>query len=157
MQPRRRPRGDPWRSTGPRRRRSSSCCSRLRSGGAPTSDCAPSRARRWAGLAPVTPAGNFTTEIFGKLARGEAVALPHFGLETLHHVHADDVAQAFVLALDQPSVAVGEAFHVVAPKALTLRGYAEAAASWFGRSANLVFFLGMTGKTVDEDGGLSHL
>jgi nucleoside-diphosphate-sugar epimerase len=103
------------------------------------------------GWAPVTPAGNFTTEVFGKLARGEAVALPHFGLETLHHVHADDVAQAFVLALDRPSVAVGEAFHVVAPKALTMRGYAEAVASWFGRSANLVFLPWDDWcKTVDE-------
>jgi nucleoside-diphosphate-sugar epimerase len=103
------------------------------------------------GWTPVTPAGNFTTEVFGKLARGEVVALPHFGLETLHHVHADDVAQAFVLALDRPSVAVGEAFHVVAPKALTMRGYAEAAASWFGRSANLAFLpWDDWRKTVDE-------
>jgi nucleoside-diphosphate-sugar epimerase len=103
------------------------------------------------GWHPVTPAGNFTITIFGRLARGEEVALPHFGLETLHHVHADDVAKAFVLALDQPSVAVGEAFHVVSPKALTLRGYAEAVASWFGRSANLAFLPWDDWcKTVDE-------
>jgi nucleoside-diphosphate-sugar epimerase len=61
------------------------------------------------------------------------------GMETVHHVHADDVAQAFVRALDSWSVAVGESFHVVSPAALTLRGYAEAVAGWFGASARLRF------------------
>ena len=32
-------------------------------------------------------------------ARGEEVALPNFGLETVHHVHPDDVAQAFELTV----------------------------------------------------------
>ncbi len=67
------------------------------------------------------------------------MALPHFGLETLHHVHASDVAQAFALALDRREAAVGESFHVVSEAALTLRGYAEAAAGWFGREPNLDF------------------
>ena len=59
------------------------------------------------------------------------------GLETVHHVHADDVAQAFMQAISHRSVAVGESFHVVSPAALTLRGYAEAMAAWFGQPANL--------------------
>ena len=63
--------------------------------------------------------------------------MPYLGLETLHHVHADDVAQAFVLALDHPSQVVGEAFNVVSEQALTMRGYAEAVASWFGQEARL--------------------
>ncbi|PSP82897.1 epimerase [Halobacteriales archaeon QH_8_68_33] len=77
--------------------------------------------------------------VFGRLARGEAVALPNFGLETVHHVHADDVAQAFQRAVENWSAAVGESFHVTSPRALTLRGYAEAAAGWFGREANLTY------------------
>src|SRR5579871_1415546 len=51
------------------------------------------------GWLPVNPAGNFSSEVFVRLARGEEVVLPNLGLETLHHVHADDVAQAFELAL----------------------------------------------------------
>lgn len=35
--------------------------------------------------------------------------------------------------------AVGQAFHVLSPKALTMKGYAEKAASWYGRKANLQF------------------
>jgi nucleoside-diphosphate-sugar epimerase len=89
------------------------------------------------GWLPVNPAGYFRPDIYGRLARGEEVSLPYLGLETLHHVHADDVAQAFVLALDQPSRAVGEAFNVVSERALTMRGYAEAVASWFGQEARL--------------------
>ncbi|HPK02632.1 MAG TPA: NAD-dependent epimerase/dehydratase family protein [Candidatus Sumerlaeota bacterium] len=88
---------------------------------------------------PLNPAGHFNPEIFQRLARGEEVALPNLGMETVHHVHADDVAQAFMQALTHRSVALGESFHVVSSAALTLRGYAEAVASWFGRPARLRF------------------
>ena len=89
------------------------------------------------GWLPVNPAGYFRPAIYGQLARGEEVSLPHLGLETLHHVHADDVAQAFTLALDQPSQAIGQAFHVVSEQALTMRGFAAAVATWFGQDARL--------------------
>jgi len=91
------------------------------------------------GWTPVNPAGNVDTEVFSRLAQGREVALPNFGLETVHHVHADDVAQAFQRALESWSAAVGESFHVVSPSALTLRGFAEAVAEWFGRDADLTF------------------
>ncbi len=87
----------------------------------------------------INPAGNLDLEVWRRLATGEQVLLPHFGLETLHHVHAEDVAQAFVLALASRDRAVGESFHVVSEAALTLRGYAEAAARWFGQEPNLGF------------------
>jgi nucleoside-diphosphate-sugar epimerase len=91
------------------------------------------------GWAPLNPAGHFNPEVFNRLARGEELALPNLGLETVHHVHADDVAQAFMQAISRWSQAVGESFHVVSPAALTLRGYAEAVAGWFGRPAHLRF------------------
>src|SRR5215207_8689129 len=91
------------------------------------------------GWTPVNPAGNFDLRAFELLARGEELVLPNLGMETVHHVHADDVAQAFMGALDNWNVAVGEAFHVVSPAALTLRGYAEAVAGWFGKPPNLAF------------------
>lgn len=91
------------------------------------------------GWIPVNPAGNFNPDVFRNLARGEEVTLPNLGMETLHHVHADDVAQAFVKALNNRSNAIGESFHAVSPKALTLRGYATAMAVWFGQEANLNF------------------
>ena len=98
-----------------------------------------SRPYRRARLAPLNPAGHFNPAVFTALARGEELALPNFGLETVHHVHADDVAQVFMQAIANWSAAVGESFHVVSPAALTLRGYAEAMAAWFGREARLVF------------------
>lgn len=91
------------------------------------------------GWPPLNPAGHFNPDVFARLARGETLTLPNFGLETVHHVHADDVAQAFMRALAGRSVAVGESFHVVAPAAMTLRGYAEAMAAWFGQPAKLAF------------------
>jgi nucleoside-diphosphate-sugar epimerase len=91
------------------------------------------------GWAPVNPAGHFNPAVFAQLAQGEPLTLPNLGLETVHHVHADDVAQAFMQALAFRSSAVGESFHVVSPAALSLRGYAESMAAWFGRSAELRF------------------
>lgn len=89
------------------------------------------------GWEPLNPAGNFNPAVFKQLAHGEELALPNLGMETVHHVHADDVAQAFQRAMQYWSNAVGESFHVVSPAALTLRGYAEAVANWFGQPARL--------------------
>ncbi len=91
------------------------------------------------GWDPLNPAGHFSPAVFTRLARGEPLTLPNLGMETVHHVHADDVAQAFMLAMAHRSAAIGESFHVVSPAALSLRGYAEAMAAWFGRPADLRF------------------
>ncbi len=91
------------------------------------------------GWAPLNPAGHFNPEAFVRLARGETLALPNLGMETVHHVHADDVAQSFMQAIENRSAAIGESFHVVSPAAVTLRGYAEAMAAWFGEPARLKF------------------
>jgi nucleoside-diphosphate-sugar epimerase len=91
------------------------------------------------GWAPINPAGNLNPEIFSKLLQGLPIQLPNIGMETLHHVHADDVAQCFVKAMERRSAALGESFHVVSPAALTLRGYAERVAAWFGKSAQVQY------------------
>ena len=91
------------------------------------------------GWIPINPAGNLDPQVFTRLAQGKEVALPNLGMETLHHVHADDVAQSFIRAMANRSVSIGEAFHVVSPAALTLRGYAESVARWFGHAAYLKF------------------
>jgi nucleoside-diphosphate-sugar epimerase len=91
------------------------------------------------GWRPLNPAGNFNARVFSDLAAGHEVLLPNLGMETVHHVHADDVAQAFVQAVARRSAALGESFHVVSRSALTLRGYAECVARWFGREAALRF------------------
>jgi nucleoside-diphosphate-sugar epimerase len=91
------------------------------------------------GWAPINPAANFNPQVFSDLAQGREVLLPNLGMETVHHVHADDVAQSFMRALVKRGIAVGESFHVVSPAALTLRGYAERMAEWFGQKARLRF------------------
>ncbi|GAB3456598.1 NAD-dependent epimerase/dehydratase family protein [Actinophytocola sediminis] len=103
------------------------------------------------GWPPVNPAGHRDLDVFATLAAGEELVLPNLGLETVHHVHADDVAQAFTAAMSNRALAVGESFHVVSPAALTLRGFAEAVAGWYGRPARLAF-LGWDQwrETVDE-------
>jgi nucleoside-diphosphate-sugar epimerase len=113
------------------------------------------------GWAPVNPAGNFNPKVFEKLAHGEELALANLGMETVHHVHADDVAQIFMKAMANRSTAVGESFHVVSPAALSLRGYAESVAGWFGQPANLRFLPWETWRTTvsteDADATWDHI
>jgi nucleoside-diphosphate-sugar epimerase len=80
----------------------------------------------------ITPAGNLDLDVWRRLATGEPLPLPDLGLGVLHHVHADDVAQAFERALTRPA-AIGSSFHVVSEQAMTLRGLAAGVAGWFGR------------------------
>jgi nucleoside-diphosphate-sugar epimerase len=86
----------------------------------------------------ITPAGNLDPDVWRRLAFGEPIALPDLGLGVLHHVHADDVAQAFERALSRPA-AIGSSFHVVSEQAMTLRGLAAGVAGWFGREPMLEF------------------
>ena len=61
------------------------------------------------GWAPLNPAGHFNPRSSPRWPAGEELALPNFGLETVHHVHADDVAQMFMQAIANWSASVGEA------------------------------------------------
>ncbi|XOV91310.1 MAG: NAD-dependent epimerase/dehydratase family protein [Bacteroidota bacterium] len=90
------------------------------------------------GWLPINPEGHLDPQVFYKLAKGEPISLPNIGMETVHHVHADDVAQAFQKAIGNKR-SLGESFHVVSEQALTLRGYAEALAAWFGIKPQISF------------------
>ena len=104
------------------------------------------------GWNPVNPAGHLNPDVFTRIARGDVLVLPNQGAETVHHVHADDVAQAFQLALANPDRAVGESFHVVSPAPMSLRNYAEAMYEHFGHRPRLEFLPWEEWKqTVTED------
>jgi nucleoside-diphosphate-sugar epimerase len=89
------------------------------------------------GWHPIGPLGNLDPLVWQKLSAGEPIDVPGIGAEFMHHVHADDVAQAFEAAVAHREAATGEDFNVVAPSALNVRGYAQIAASWFGQTADL--------------------
>lgn len=89
------------------------------------------------GWNPINPAGNLDISVFDKLRDDEIVFLPDGGSATLQHVHAEDVAQAFVLAVEKPVQSIGESFHVAARLPVSMRDYAEQAAGWFGQRARL--------------------
>ncbi|MBB3950997.1 NAD-dependent epimerase/dehydratase family protein [Aureimonas jatrophae] len=91
------------------------------------------------GWHPITPQGNTNPETFTRIARGEELVLPNLGLEMVHHVHADDVAQWIVCAIENRAATIGEVFNTVSAQALTLRGYAEAVYRWFGQEPRISF------------------
>src|ERR1035437_3185636 len=91
------------------------------------------------GWIPLNPAANFNPQVFADLANGKEILLPNIGRETLHHVHADDVAQAFMKAIASWPNAVGNSFHICSPSAVSLIGYADSDAAWYGHEARVRF------------------
>ena len=91
------------------------------------------------GWNPINPQGNFDASVFSTIMRGEKLTLPNLGMETVHHVHADDVAQAFVQAIQHREAAIGESFHAVSRAALTLREFAEGMFAHFRQPPQLDF------------------
>jgi nucleoside-diphosphate-sugar epimerase len=91
------------------------------------------------GWEPINPIGNQNPAIFSQIARGEELVLPNLGLETIHHVHADDVAEWIICAISNRAATIGEVFNTVSGQALQLRGYAEAVYRWFGNEPCLAF------------------
>jgi len=89
------------------------------------------------GWTPIGPLGNLDPAVWYALSAGQEIAVPGLGAELMHHVHADDVAQAFQLAVEHRDAAAGESFNVVAPSALTARGFLAIAAGWFGQTARI--------------------
>lgn len=56
--------------------------------------------RKWL---PISPQGTLNgVGVYKRLSRGETVYLPDNGGSTLHHVHADDIAQMFLIAIKHP-------------------------------------------------------
>src|SRR5262249_62318884 len=109
------------------------------------------------GWNPLNPAGNFNPQLFADLAAGREVLSPNIGMQTVHHVHADDAAQAFVRAIELRDAAVGQSFHLVSSGALTLRGYAERMAEYFGATgAATVSSVGRVAAALLRAGGRAY-
>jgi nucleoside-diphosphate-sugar epimerase len=102
----------------------------------------------------INPVGNLDPAVWQTLAAGSELAIPGLGTDLMHHVHADDVAQAFALAVEKRDAAAGHAFSVTAASALNVRGFATIAAGWFGRPADLrsVSWEEFRGTTTPEFG-----
>lgn len=89
------------------------------------------------GWLPIGPAGNLDPAVVDSLRTDGSCLLPDRGGETIHHVHAEDVAALHQACLEQPDAAAGESFNSVCTQAFTLRGYAEAVARHFGHEPRL--------------------
>jgi len=89
------------------------------------------------GDVPINPQGCKSLTAFETLRAGEPLYLPNFGMETLHHVHAEDVAGVFFAAVQANRPSFGEGFHAVSPRAVSLNGYAVEVAGWYGKEADL--------------------
>lgn len=115
------------------------------------------------GWEPIGPLGSLDPGVWRTIAAGEVLRIPGTGTEMMHHVHADDVAQAFEKALAHREAAAGQDMNIVAPNAFSVRGYAQVAAGWFGQDqARLetvgweAFRAGTTEEFADHSWGHLH-
>ena len=92
-----------------------------------------------AGWTAINPQGNLDNSVYEIIGRGEKLILPNMGMECLHHVHPDDVAQVFMKSIIHREQAIGETFHATAPAATTMLGLAEYMYRWFGKEPNIGF------------------
>ena len=92
-----------------------------------------------AGWDIVGPWGNNMFVQFQKIADGEEIFLPNFGMETIHSVHGYDVAQCFCKAVTHRENALGEVFEAASGTSLTLYGYAKLLYEFFGKTPRIGF------------------
>lgn len=78
-----------------------------------------------AGWTIINPWGNRLMRCNEIIRGGGTLMLPNFGMETIHHVHAEDVARLFTLAIAHREKALGEKFYAVSGGSITLYGYAK--------------------------------
>jgi nucleoside-diphosphate-sugar epimerase len=91
------------------------------------------------GWMPIGPAGNLDPAVIDALRADGSCLLPDRGGETIHHVHAEDVADLHLACLEQPENAASQSFNSVCTQAFTLRGYAALVARHFGHEPQLEF------------------
>lgn len=73
----------------------------------------------------VTPFGDHDVGTLQRIIDGEEIILLDGGFSTLHHVHPQDVAELFFMALENPKKSVGESFNSGGRYAMTFFGLAE--------------------------------
>jgi nucleoside-diphosphate-sugar epimerase len=62
------------------------------------------------GWPPLNPQGHFNAQVFAGLARRQPLLLPHLGQETVHHIHADDIARCFIACIENRPASAGQAY-----------------------------------------------
>lgn len=85
----------------------------------------------------IGPWGTINLTPFQKIANGEPIELPNFGMETLHHVHGYDVAQMFFRAITHREAALGQSFHAMSGTDITLYGYVRLLSDFFGTNPEI--------------------
>lgn len=87
----------------------------------------------------INPWGNLNLKVFQDIADGKEISLPNFGMETLHHVHAEDVAQMFLNCILYKDNSVGQIFNCVSENSITTYGYAKHLYKYFGKKEQIKF------------------
>lgn len=91
------------------------------------------------GWYPINPQANFNPQVYSDIIAGKELILPNDGNATIHHVHAEDIADLAMAVLANPDASCGQAFNATAKHAVTLRGFAEALYTHFGHEPNLSY------------------
>ena len=89
------------------------------------------------------------SSFFARLSQGRQVIVPGDGLNLIHLVHVDDLAEAFALAPDKQRAA-GQAYTIAGPDMITARGFVQTIADVMGVEANIVHVEAATYERLDQ-------
>ena len=84
---------------------------------------------------------------FARLSQGRKIIIPGDGLNLIHLVHVDDLAEAFAKAPGKPQ-AEGEAYTVASPDMITTEGFVQAIADAMDVRAEIVHMDAMAYKKL---------
>ncbi len=87
--------------------------------------------------------------LFIRLLRGRPILMPGEGNNFLHLSHVHDTAAAHVAVLNSPR-ALGEAYHIVDPYAITQKGFLELAARIVGKEPKIIHVPVEAAKVMDQ-------
>jgi len=90
-----------------------------------------------AGVVPIDLWGARNPKCFQRIIDGEVLSVPNDGRALIHFGHVGDLADAFVLALDQPEKA--DIYNITSEYAITLNYYVELLEEAVGRKAQVEY------------------
>lgn len=111
------------------------------------------------GWLPINPQGNLNPQVYLDIIAGRHLLLPGDGMYTLHHVHSQDIASLITACIKHKPY--GEAFHAVAERAVTLRGFAKMLYEYYGHKETIEFVpwseFSLRVSKTDADITLDHI
>ena len=107
------------------------------------------------GMIPIDNLGGRRADFIDDIVNERTLDLPDNGLSLLQPIHVQDLANAFLNAIDNPGCSLGQTYIICLDHAVTLNRYLEITAAAFGKKAHINYLpleamVAKYGDTINE-------